>query len=207
LTRHRLTVLLSHTQIALASKIEHNQARTDTKIEALSNTTVKSVQLLEQRITQQNEQLAKMIQNALDQNSGQARQPSQQNTGTSMFAALLWTLGFKGVLVKSQSVTRHTISICLRFKIPGIGFLPRIITTSFIIRTFWPGGILLPTSSLVVARLVPEKAQIMLACAKGDLKMTKTLFDMGEASAYDVTPLNRTPLEVNKQLFAEKRES
>lgn len=60
----------------------------------------------------------------------------------------------------------------------------------------WYSNIKLPTLCLSVRNIIPEGAEIIIACKKGAISTVKRLLSSGQAGLGDITTTNETPLTV-----------
>lgn len=124
---------------------------------------------------------------------------SQQYTRTHKFAYWLWYLGLLGSIVqrKERSSTKFVVST--RYCLPQ--FLtrrPYLLMADFAFRVASnPWRVSGLYFKMLALHIVPDDAEIMVACRCGNLNLVRELFKAKHASIYDVTPENDTLLYVS----------
>ena len=123
--------------------------------------------------------------------------PSGYGSWSSTVGAWLYFCGVQASIISIRRTGSSTVTLNVKFHLSSTGKRKPWVLHSTLVLTitsfFWPSI----SKDLSLLRLVPEEAEIMCACRGGDLIKVQMLLVSGMASPFDVTPTNRTPLDVS----------
>ncbi|KAH7155861.1 ankyrin repeat-containing domain protein [Dactylonectria estremocensis] len=121
--------------------------------------------------------------------------PKRQTIATkrSQLAAWLLFLGFRGTILCKRTISSTTIRVSMKFRLPqSWGLRKTVIAGDF---TFsLKSGYRIPRCHVRAFSLVAEDAGIMVACEQGNMFEVQRLLQRHEASVFDVTPSNYSPI-------------